>query len=304
VQPDITKVKAGIVGTGLAGSLHVDALRRLGIEVVGVVGSTSERAAAKTLGPAYPSLEALLDDTAVDVVHIATPTHLHYTQARQALAAGKHVVCEKPLTTTAEQAFELFETATGARLVHCTSFNLRFYPQVHQAWSVAQSGAIGRVWDVHGCYLQDSLAVTAGRREDDGELGAIGLIGSQWLDTIEWVTGDRAVAVCADLATPLPALTWPAGWETIAVASPQPADELLQGGDFAHVLLRFGAGARGSLVLSRVAAGRKNALRFEIDTAGGAVYWNQERPDELWLGHVDRANELLLRNPALLEQEA
>ena len=125
-------VRAGVVGTGFIGVVHVDALRRIGVEVAGVVGSSPERASAKGIAPAYPSYEALLEDD-VDAVHLTTPNDLHYEQAKQALAAGKHVVCEKPLAMTSEQSEELVELAESSGLVHCTNFNIRFYPMIQEA---------------------------------------------------------------------------------------------------------------------------------------------------------------------------
>jgi predicted dehydrogenase len=101
---DPAELTAGVVGTGFIGVVHVEALRRLGVTVAGVVGSTAERARAKRVAPVYPSYEALLEDERIDVVHLTTPNQLHYPQVKQALAAGKHVVCEKPLATTAEQS--------------------------------------------------------------------------------------------------------------------------------------------------------------------------------------------------------
>jgi predicted dehydrogenase len=146
---EITDLRAGVVGTGFIGVVHVDALRRLGIEIVGVAGSSRERAEAKGIAPAYDSYEALLEDERVDVVHLTTPNHLHYPQVKQALAAGKHIVCEKPLALTAEQSGELLRLAEQSGLVHCTNFNIRFYPQVQQARELARSGtstaAISRI---------------------------------------------------------------------------------------------------------------------------------------------------------------
>jgi predicted dehydrogenase len=136
-------VRAGVVGTGFIGAVHVEALRRLGIEVVGVVGSSRQRAQAKQLAPVIDSYEALLADYRIDVVHLTTPNHLHYDQVKQALAAGKHVVCEKPLALTSEQSSELLELAERGGLVHCTNFNIRFYPQVQQARSLVGGGEGG-----------------------------------------------------------------------------------------------------------------------------------------------------------------
>jgi len=154
---ELTDLRAGVVGTGFIGAVHVDALRRLGVQVAGVVGSTPGRAAAKALAPVVESYEALLADPTIDVVHLTTPNHLHYSQVKLALEAGKHVVCEKPLATSAEQSRELVELAERSGLVHCTNFNIRFYPLVQEARARVQAGELGEVWSVHGGYLQDWL---------------------------------------------------------------------------------------------------------------------------------------------------
>src|SRR5947209_16576479 len=160
-MPELTELRAAVVGTGFIGVVHVDSLRRLGIEVVGVVGSSPERARAKggavPLPDPYESFEALLADDRVDVVHLTTPNHLHYPQVKAALEAGKHVVCEKPLALTAAESKELVELAERSGLVHCTNFNIRFYPQVQEARARAAAGELGELWHVHGGYLQDWL---------------------------------------------------------------------------------------------------------------------------------------------------
>ena len=129
---DLGQLKAAVAGTGFIGAVHVEALRRLGVEVLGVCASSQERAAAKGLAPAYESFDALLADERVDVVHVATPNHLHHAQVKAALATGKHVVCEKPLALTASESAELLALAESSGLVHCTNFNLRFYPQAYE----------------------------------------------------------------------------------------------------------------------------------------------------------------------------
>jgi predicted dehydrogenase len=184
---EISELSAGVVGTGFIGVVHVDALRRLGVEVAGVVGSSPERAAAKAIAPVYDSYEALLAAEHVDVVHLTTPNHLHHPQVKQALEAGKHVVCEKPLAVTSEQSAELVELAERSGLVHCTNFNVRFYPIVQEARARIRAGELGEIWNVHGAYLQDWLALPTDwnwRLEPDkaGELRAVGDIGSHWLD--------------------------------------------------------------------------------------------------------------------------
>jgi predicted dehydrogenase len=308
---EIAELKAGVVGTGFIGVVHVDALRRLGIEVTGVVGSTPERAAAKGIAPVYDSYEALLADERVDVVHLTTPNHLHYPQVKQALVAGKHVVCEKPLATTAEESAELLALAEASGLVHCTNFNIRFYPMNQEARARIRAGWLGEIWNVHGGYLQDWLAMPTDwnwRLEPDkaGELRAVGDIGSHWLDLTQWITGQRVVELIADLATAIPVRQRPKGEvETFAsAANVEREDAPMSTEDLAHVLLRFEGGARGSVVVSQVSTGRKNSPRYEIDGSRGALAWDGERHEELWLGQREQGNELLLRNPALLSSEA
>jgi predicted dehydrogenase len=298
-------IRAGVVGTGFIGGVHVDALRRLGVEVAGVVGSTTERAEAKRLAPVYESYEALLADATVDVVHLTTPNHLHYAQVKAALAAGKHVVCEKPLALTSDESRELLELAERSGLVHCTNFNIRFYPLVQEARS--RTRELGKVFSVHGGYLQDWLLLPTDwnwrlEPEKGGALRAVADIGSHWLDLAQFLTGLEVEEVFADLSTAVPARQRPRGEvETFASAAGVEREEApMSTEDLAHILVRFRGGARGSCVVSQVAAGRKNAVSFEVDGAGGSVAWDGERPDELWLGRRDEPNGLLLRNPGLM----
>ncbi len=308
---EISGIRAGVVGTGFIGVVHVDALRRLGVDVVGVVGSSPERAAAKQVAPVVESYEALLADDRVDVVHLTTPNHLHYPQVKQALAAGKHVVCEKPLALTAVETAELVELARRSGLVHCTNFNIRFYPVVQEARERVRAGEIGDVWNVHGAYLQDWLATPTDwnwRLEADkgGRLRAVGDIGSHWLDLAQFVTGQKVVELLADMATAIPVRRRPVGEvETFADASDvERVDAPMSTEDIAHVLLRFDGGARGSFVISQVSFGRKNATRFEVDGSAGALAWDGERNEELWIGHRDGPNEILQRNAALMHPVA
>jgi predicted dehydrogenase len=308
---EISELSAGVVGTGFIGVVHVDALRRLGVEVAGVVGSSPERAAAKAIAPVYDSYEALLAAEHVDVVHLTTPNHLHHPQVKQALKAGKHVVCEKPLAVTSEQSAELVELAERSGLVHCTNFNVRFYPIVQEARARIRAGELGEIWNVHGAYLQDWLALPTDwnwRLEPDkaGELRAVGDIGSHWLDLAQFVTGSHVTKLLADLWTAIPVRQRPKGEvETFASAADvEREDAPMSTEDIAHILLRFENGARGSVICSQVSTGRKNSLRFQVDGSRGALAWDAERHEELWLGHRDEPNELLLRNAALMHEEA
>jgi predicted dehydrogenase len=309
------KLRAAVVGTGFIGVVHVDALRRLGIDVLGVVGSTPERARAKAavaaLPDPYESFDAMLADDRVDVVHLTTPNHLHYAQAKATLEAGKHVVCEKPLALDASESAELLDLAQRSGLVHCTNFNIRFYPQCQQARALLAGGWIGDVWNVHGSYLQDWLLLPTDwnwrlEPEKGGRLRAVADIGSHWLDLAQFLIGRRVVEVLADLVTAIPVRRKPTREvESFAAADDaERVDAPMSTEDVAHVLVRLEDGSRGSVGVSQVSAGRKNSLTIEVDGSDAALAWNSERHEELWLGHRERPNEVLLRNPSLLEPTA
>src|SRR3982074_31428 len=146
-RSSLSDIGAAVVGTGFIGAVHVDALRRLGVQVHGVVGSTStraaERARAAGLPPAYQSMEAMLADERVDVVHITSPNHLHHAHAKAALKAGKHVVCEKPLAMTSAESSELLQLAEASGLVHAVNFNIRFYPLCQHLSRHIRDGGLG-----------------------------------------------------------------------------------------------------------------------------------------------------------------
>src|SRR4051794_26390004 len=194
-------MRAAVVGTGFIGVVHVEALRRIGVEVAGVVGSSPARAREKPgLPEPYESYEALLADETVDVVHITTPNHLHHAQAKAALAAGKHVVCEKPLALGAAETRELVRLAEASGLVHCTNFNIRFYGQCGAAREQVLADGLGRVFNVHGGYAQDWLLEETDWNwrldpAQGGELRAVSDIGSHWLDLVGFVTGKRIASV-------------------------------------------------------------------------------------------------------------
>src|SRR6267378_2596912 len=209
VKP-ITEIGAAVVGTGFIGVVHVEALRRLGVQVLGVVGSSRERAASRArdagLPPAYESFQAMLDDARVDVVHITSPNHLHHEHAKAALGAGKHVVCEKPLAMTSDQSAELLEVAERSGRVHAVNFNLRFYPINQHVHGLIRQGGLGEIRLVSGHYLQDWLLFDTDwnwRLEPElgGDLRAVADIGSHWMDLTTFLTGKRITAVMADLAT-------------------------------------------------------------------------------------------------------
>jgi predicted dehydrogenase len=307
----LSELGAAVVGTGFIGTVHVEALRRLGVQVRGVVGSSGARAAERArvagLPAAYESMEAMLADKRVDVVHITSPNHLHHAHAKAALSAAKHVVCEKPLAMTSVESGELLRLAESTGLVHATNFNIRFYPLLQHLHQFVRERGLGQIRLVTGHYLQDWLFFDTdwNWRLDPalgGTLRAVSDIGSHWLDLTSFVTGSRVASVLAELETFIKVRHQPAGpVETFATGRTEDsAEREIKTEDCATILVRYENGALGSLAVSQVSAGRKNSLRFEIDGSSGSAAWYSEQPDELWLGHREKPNQLLYRDPALM----
>lgn len=310
----MAKLGAAVVGTGFIGPVHVEALRRLGQPVVGILASSPEksRAAATALNipRAYDRYEDLLADPAVHVVHLASPNRLHFEQCRQALAARKHVLCEKPLAMTARETAELVVLAERTPVVTAVNYNVRFYPLGLEARQRIADGQLGRIYHVTGSYVQDWLLYDTDFNwrvlpEEGGALRAVADIGTHWLDLVTSITGLEVEGVCADLQTFLPVRRRPKGSvETFqgkldASRATEPVSIVTE--DYGSILLHFGGGARGHFTVSQVTAGRKNCIRYEIAGARAALAWNSESPNELWIGSRDKANELLIRDPALLQ---
>ncbi|MEO6206650.1 MAG: Gfo/Idh/MocA family oxidoreductase [Candidatus Limnocylindrales bacterium] len=307
----IATIGAAVIGTGFIGTVHVEALRRIGVTVHGVLGSTPDRGKvrAQALGVplAYRSLEALIEDDRVQVVHVTSPNNLHVVQTRQLLEAGKHVVCEKPLAMTAVESAELVALAAKTGLVNATNFNIRYYPLNQHAHDAVSAGEIGDVRLVTGRYFQDWLLLETDwnwrlQPDQGGALRAVGDIGSHWLDLMTFVAGQQVVAVMAELATFIQTRQEPTGpVETFSTdRSAETVKRAIATEDAATILLRFANGARGAVSISQISPGRKNSLQYEIDGSDAALAWDSEQPDQLWIGHRERANEILLKNPALM----
>jgi predicted dehydrogenase len=305
-------IGAAVIGSGFIGAVHIEALRRIGVRVCGLLQSSPDHGAARAaeLGlPWYGSLDELLTDDAVHVVHITSPNALHHAQVKEILAAGRHVVCEKPLAMTSAESAELVELAAASGRVNAVNFNLRFYPLNQHVAGLVAEGGLGEVRLVTGHYFQDWLLYDTDwnwRLEKDrgGALRAVGDIGSHWLDLMSHLTGQRVEAVVADLSTFIPVRHRPAG--PVLTFSTEPATDTIPVAidteDVATILLRFEGGARGSCAISQLSPGRKNSLAYQIDGAIAAAAWDSEQPEQLWIGHRDRSNELLLRNPALMNR--
>ena len=280
------RVRAGIVGTGFMGTVHARAVRQAGGVVAGVVGSSPEssRAGAEQLGAetAASSVEELLSAADVDVVHVCTPNATHAPLVRQVIAAGKHVVCEKPLAVDAADAGELVRLATGSGVTATVPFVYRFYPMVREARSRVADGTSGPVRLLHGSYLQDWLAGDADDnwRVDAGAGGAsraFADIGVHWCDLVEFVSGHRITRVAA----------------RTVVAVPERGGRRVTTEDAAVVLFETDRGATGNLTISQVSPGRKNRLWFSIDGSTESLCFDQENPESLWIGGREVNRQLL-----------
>lgn len=307
---DFAKLGAAVIGTGFIGGVHVQMLRRLGVQVRGVLGSSPERGAeqAEAMGVAraYATLDDLLADDSVDVVHVASPNHAHYPQVKAVLGAGKHVICEKPLAMTSAESAEMVEIARASGKVAAVCYNIRFYPLNQQAHAMVAEGALGDIRFVSGHYHQDWMAKPTDwnwrlQSERGGALRSVGDIGTHWLDLTSFVTGLRIEAVMAELATFIPERQKPVGpVATFASGAGESETVTIDTDDAAMILLRYEGGARGVMSTSQVNVGRKNSLQWDVAGAEASVAWDSETPDHLFIGHRDRANETLMRDFTLM----
>jgi predicted dehydrogenase len=311
------KINAAIIGTGFIGPAHLEALRRIpNVEVIALVEVNQALAdeKAKILGiPNAYTFDEMLKQSAIDVVHICTPNFLHFSQAKAVLLAGKHVICEKPLAVKIEEAEELVKIASEKGLVNAVHFNLRYYPMVRQMKTMREKGELGDVYSVMGSYLQDWLFLQTDynwRLEPDksGDSRAIADIGSHLLDITEYVTGLKITEVMADFSTvhktrlkPLKPIETYSG-KSLDMSDYQEVP--INTEDHATVMLRFDNGSKGSITVSQVSAGRKNRLNIEIAGSKSNFEFNSERPNELWIGKREKANESLMKDPSLLHQQA
>ncbi len=312
-------IKVAVIGTGFIGPAHVEALRRVnGVEVIALASNDPERARSVaqhySIPRYYDTWEACVRDPEVDVVHNCTPNNLHYDINRAVLESGKHIVSEKPLTLTSEESADLVDRARHSGVVHAINFNYRFYPLIQHARAVVAAGDIGEIYLVHGHYLQDWLYYDTDynwRLESrlSGASRAVADIGSHWCDLVQFISGLEIREVFAELFTVHKKRKRPA--RTVETFKGKESDgggsveEIpIDTEDAGTVLLRFSNGAHGVCTVSQVSAGRKNREWFEIDGSKQALSWNQEEPNSLWVGHREKSNEILIKDPSLLTDAA
>jgi predicted dehydrogenase len=305
----------GLVGPGFVAAHHIDAVRRLGdVEVIAIAAASEESAQRKArefnVARGYGSYQAMLADPRVDVVHNTTPNHLHVVVSGAALRAGKHVISDKPLAMTVEEARLLRDAAVAAGVVHVVTFNYRGNPLVQHARNLIERQELGRLSFIHGHYLQDWMTdpnVYSWRSDASrgGVSSALADIGSHWCDLAEHVTGVRIATVLADLTTVVPTRYSDGGQAQSFAAKPvgRVAHDI-RSEDLATVLLRFENGAKGTFTVGQILPGHKNDLCLEVNGLSSSLRWAQERQNELWVGHATRSNELVVKDPSVLSGDA
>lgn len=312
------KIKTAVFGTGFMGRVHTEAIRRLGnVEVTALASSPGGD--PRTLADQFDveqvtkDWEKLLDDPAIAAVHICTPNALHGAMTKRALQKGKHVLCEKPLAMSSAEAQEMLDLAQKNNLVHAVNHNLRYYPVVQHVRQMIARDDLGDILVVQGTYSQDWLLYDTDFNwrilaEHNGASRVVGDIGSHWMDMIQHLTGMPITALCADTMIfhktrkkPKKAIQTFAG----KTLQPEDYDEVsIDTEDFASVLVQLGARCRGAYTVSQVSAGNKNSFRFEIYGTKAGVSWNQESPDQLWIGYRNEPNRIIVKDPSLLAPAA
>jgi predicted dehydrogenase len=310
----VKRLKTAVIGTGFMGRVHLEALRRVEhVEVIAVAGRQMDP--ARTLAEAYDipvaldDYRELLKNPELDAVHVCTPNASHYPIAKAALQAGKHVLCEKPVAVSTQEAQELATLAAETGLRNCVCHNLRFYPMVQQMRRMREAGELGEILVAQGTYSQDWMLYDTDwnwrvEEKASGPSRVMADIGSHWFDMVEHITGLRVASLCADLQIFHPTRKRPKrSVESFTGKLPtaEDVDDVqVTTEDFGAVIFRLGKSARGSMTASQVSAGRKNGLSVEIYGTKSSVTWNQERPDELWIGNRNTPNQIIIKDPSML----
>ena len=295
------RLRLGMVGGGqgaFIGAVHRIASR---IDdryefVAGCLSSTSDKAllSAKEIGidssRSYPDFKSMAEAEAsredgIEVVSIVTPNHMHASPSIEFLKKGIHVICDKPLTATMEEAKELHSVVKSSKAHFFLTHNYSGYPVVREMRRLVKEGAIGKVRVVKGAYLQGWLA---NKEEDNGlkqaewrtdpqrsgVAGAVGDIGSHTMHLLEFVSGHKLESVSADLS--------------IFVKGRKLDDD-------ASILIRMNNNIKGSLWISQVAVGEENNLKISLYGEKGALNWTQENPNYAKLSRHGDLDQIITR---------
>lgn len=303
----------GVIGAGFIGAVHVEMLRRLGnVEVVAVsdLSNPLEKSEKLYIPKAYSDFREMIEAENLDSIHICTPNNQHFEQTMFALDHKIAVMCEKPLSVDLAQAQEITEKSTSTNTLCGINFMYRFFPLIRQMKETISLEKIGKIYSIHGSYLQDWLLYQSDYnwRLDpsiSGKSRAFADIGSHLVDTIENVTGLKIMEVFADLAIfhPTRKKTNMLNSNTFE-SNRNDSDSFesipIETEDYAAVLFRFDNGAHGSILISQTFAGRKNQVVLAVAGANGALHWNSDESNSLWMGKRHEANMEYVKDPSLL----
>ena len=272
--------------------------------VAGCLSSTADKASksAEEIGldpsRSYPDFKTMAEsesqrEDGIDVVSIVTPNHMHAAPAIEFLNKNIHVICDKPMTSTMEDAHKLFEAVSKSKAHFFLTHNYSGYPVVREMRSLIKNNELGKIRIVKGSYLQGWLGLKeeasgnnkqAEWRTDpkrSGVAGAVGDIGSHTMHLIEFITGEKLISVAADLTT--------------FVDGRQLDDD-------ASILIRMSKKIKGSLSISQVATGEENNFRLSIYGELGALHWSQENPNYALFNKLGKPNQIITRGGSIKQE--
>jgi len=311
-------VKVGIIGAGFMGTAHLENLRRIpGVEVKAIADIKPESAKILAdkfdISQVYDDWRELVNNSEIDVIHNCTPNYLHFEINKAAILAGKAVISEKPLTNSVAESEELVRLAREKKVLNAVNFNYRNYPLIRHARQLIVSGKLGEIFLAHGHYLQDWLMYPEDYNwriepETGGDSRAIADIGSHWCDLVQFITGQKIVEVFADLVTVHKSRKKPqaevATFKGKEIISDSAQKVTVKTEDAGAVLFHLEKGGHGVFTVSQVSAGYKNGFDIAVDGSQMSLAWKQEEPNQIWLGYRDQANQVLVKDPALIEADS
>ncbi len=308
--------KAGVIGTGFVGRIHIETIRRLGnaeVTAVADMVSAEQTAGDMNIPEYFTDYKEMIDQLDLDIVHICTPNNTHFEIACYALDNGVNVLCEKPMTATLEEAQILAEKANKSGLIAALNYHNRFYPMNHHLRNIIRDGELGEIFSITGTYTQDWLLNITDyswrlSAEESGKTRTVADIGSHWMDLVEFVSGHKITAVCADFSIIHPVRKKPKkqvlAFSTDQFAEGDYEDIPVSTEDCASVLFRFDNGAKGSAFFSQVIAGKSVAIDYLIGGYRKSAEWNSELCNKLVVGRKDSFCEVSEKGPVTVHPDS
>lgn len=306
------KIKTGIIGVGFIGTAHIEALRRLGnVDIVALADEfhAKEKAEQLNIPHVFSNYKDMIDEVPLDTIHICTPNYTHYEIAKYAIQKNLHVICEKPFTTTIEEAQNLVSLCKDKGVVNAVNFHNRFYPMTHHLRQMIAKGELGEIYSVHGGYLQDWLLYDTDFNwrlisTQAGKSRAVADIGSHWLDLVEYLTGLQITQVFAEFKTVHPTRKQPleitetfAKQNSISKYKEIPIDTE----DFACFIFKLSNGSLGNATISQTFAGKKNKMSVFVAGSKMSAEWDSDDTNNLIIGRRDKPNLLVTKDPSMLD---